>query len=358
MAKKKIFIGLSGGVDSAVAGLLLKRRFTGCQLVAVYGRFYREGSFKNIQKLDLRSAQRVANQLKIPFCQINLIKEFKERVVDNYLSEYQQGRTPNPCIVCNRELKFGLLKDKVFQLGADKFATGHYLKLENGSVYRAKDKSKDQSYFLSALKRSQLKDLLFPLADYSKTQVIELARQNQLPVYERDQSRGICFYPKDGHQQFMKKHARRSIEPGEILNSKGKVIGRHQGVACYTIGQRIGAEVDPVKAGFKGISPPPQYVVKIIAKNNQLIVGRDDDLYQNQFMVEKLNWLTRKPALKAKILVQVRYLQSPIKAKIKLLDQNQAKIKVDRAIRAIAPGQSAVFYQKNKLLGRGIIIDK
>lgn len=354
MSKERIFVALSGGVDSAVAAFLLKKRSV--DLIAVHALFYREPELKEKQRQDLKSAKGVADRLKIPFYKIDLTDQFKEIVIGSYLKGYQQGLTPNPCVICNRELKFGLLKDRIFSLGADKLATGHYLRLKNNQIYRAEDADKDQSYFLWALRKNQLQDLIFPLGSCLKKDVRKIARENNIQAYRRDESRGICFYPKSGHNQFIQKYAGRLNRPGEVLNRRSVVIGRHQGAAFYTVGQRIGFEIDTAKAGFKGISPPPLYVLRVIPEKNQLIVGADDDLYQDRFKVSQLNWISKKPAKKEQISVQVRYLHSPVEAKIKIeANNNRGLIETKEEIRAIVPGQSAVFYRDNLLLGGGII---
>jgi len=350
----KVYIALSGGVDSSVAAALLKKE--GCQPIGVFCHFWQPNYSRESQDM----ARRVAGILGIPFYTFDLSKEFKKKVVNYYLREYWSGRTPNPCVKCNKEIKFGLLREKIKILGGTKLATGHYVIKKGSRLYRGRDRGKDQSYFLWDLDRDQIKDLIFPIGGYLKREVVEMAKEMKLPNIERAESQGICFFPKGQHAQFIKAHLRAGQNrPGNIVDRQGRAVGRHQGIGYYTIGQRYGFKVDPAKMGFKGEDPPPFYIIAIRPQKDQLVVGLDQDLYQDSFQVKNLNWIGRKPVKQGvksfRALTQIRYLQPPVQAEIEIKGK-QAKVKTKRRIRSIAPGQSAVFYKGERLLGGGVIV--
>ncbi len=353
--REKIFVALSGGIDSAVAAALLKKR--DYQLIGIFCYFW---PAKRIAKEYYEIAQQIAGILDIPCYSFDLSNEFKKIVVDYYLKEYQAGQTPNPCVVCNREIKFGLLREKIKKLGGTKLATGHYVIKRDSQLYRGKDQIKDQSYFLWNLRREQIKDLLFPNGRYLKKEIVKMAREIDLPVVGREESQGICFFPRGQHAQFIKKHLKKELlRPGKVVDRQGNLVGQHQGIAYYTIGQRYGFEIDPSKMGCRGEDRPPFYVIAIESKKNQLRVGLDEDLYRNSFRVRDLNWIRGKPVEQGeksfKALVQIRHLQPAVEAKIEL-DSRGAEVETKKEIRSIAPGQSAVFYQGDRLLGGGIIV--
>jgi tRNA-specific 2-thiouridylase len=350
----KVFVGLSGGVDSSVAAFLLQRE--GLDLVGFHCFFYNHPELRSKRERDLRSAKRVANNLGIQFYTFDLTKQFRQLVIDNYINEYKQGRTPNPCVVCNRELKFGLIKDKILALGGGKLATGHYVRLNNKKIYRGVDKKKDQSYFLWNLKKSQLNNLYFPLGKYHKGEVKVIAKKANLKTYQRDESRGACFYPRGGHSEFMADHGKGLDKPGQVVNKAGKVIGRHRGAIFYTIGQRYGFEVETIKAGYKGEDPPPLYVIEVRPEDNKIVVGEDDLLYRSRFRVTGINRLTDRIPLRGnqEVDLQIRHLMKPVRAKLNIKGDS-AMVKTAEKIRSITPGQSAVFYQADLLLGGGII---
>jgi len=350
----KIIVAMSGGVDSSVAAALLKKQ--GCDVAGVFMRLYDSPRFREGEK----RAKKVAGILKIPIRVLDLRKEFKKVVIDHFLEEYKRGRTPNPCVVCNKEIKFGLLLKKALEMGADYLATGHYArkreiknhpaesgtKIKNYELLRGRDKNKDQSYFLWRLNQNQLKHILFPVGDYTKTQVRKLAKKFKLPVFEAPESQEICFI-SDSIGNFLAQHIK--PKPGRIVDSSGKIIGQHRGLAFYTIGQRKGI----------GISGGPHYVLKKDLRRNVLIVIKSKkDLNKKELTAEKVNWvLGRVPKLPLKIKAKIRYRSTPAPAVIK---KCKPKAKVcsltfDRLQRAITPGQSVVFYQGNQILGGGII---
>jgi len=353
---------MSGGVDSSVAAALLKG--AGFDVIGVFMKFWSEpkrGGLKDFNRCCSveaeRRARKVAKILKVPFYVFNFEKEFKKRVVDYFLKEYKAGRTPNPCVVCNKEIKFGLLLEKALKLGADFMATGHYARLQRGTqnykLLKGKDKQKDQSYFLWQLNQKQLKHILFPVGNYTKNQVRQLAKKFKLPVFEAPESQEICFIRTDVND-FLKKHLK--PRPGPIICSTSKVeqkfeqkiMGRHQGLWFYTIGQRKGI----------GLAGGPYYVLNKDTKNNALIVAKNEkDLYEKDLVVRNINWLSGKvPKLTLKIKAKIRYRHKPASATItKILNSKFYILKFNHPQRAITPGQSAVFYRGQELLGGGVI---
>ncbi len=348
---RKVFVAMSGGVDSSVAAYLLKNQ--GYDVVGVFLKFWADmksisGANENrcCSSEARRDAMRVCAKLNIPFLTWDFQKEFKKAVVDDFISGYKKGITPNPCVVCNKEIKFGLFLKKALKLGVDRVATGHYVKLKNFSLYQAKDKNKDQSYFLWTLTKKQLKYCLFPIGDYTKQEVRALAKKYRLSVALKKESQEVCFVKDTDLYGFLR--TRIHTDKGVIIELKtGKKIGGHNGVQFYTIGQRV-----PI--GGTG----PYYVAAKNLKKNQLIVVKKDDknsLYK-EIALKNVNWISGKPLKSAKVLVRTRYRQPLVSAKI-MLHASRFKLHFDQPVRFVAPGQSAVFYdRKSELLGGGVII--
>jgi len=338
----KIIVAMSGGVDSSVAAAILKR-----ENFDVKGIFMKLADLPKFKKSE-KMAKKIAKVLRIPFLTLGLRKEFKKRVIDCFLKEYKRGITPNPCVVCNKEIKFGLLLEKTLALDADYIATGHYVRLKKENLryklLKSKDKEKDQSYFLWQLNQSQLKHILFPVGDLTKKEVRKLAKKFKLPVFDASESMEACFVPKTIND-FLEKHLQK--KPGNIINTEGKIIGRHQGLFFYTIGQR------------KGIRLPggPYYVLDKDFKKNILIITKNEkDLYKNELTAKNINWISgEKPKLPLKIKAKIRYRQEPALATLKIRDKKNIKVMFDKSQRAITSGQSVVFYQGQKILGGGII---
>ncbi len=340
---------MSGGLDSSVAAALLKR--AGFDLKGVFMKLYPSpGGFE-------KRARKVAGILNIPFYVLNFEKEFKKRVVDYFLREYKRGRTPNPCVVCNKQIKFGLLLEKALGLKRDFVATGHYARLRREfskyKLLRGKDKTKDQSYFLWQLNQKQLKHILFPIGDYTKKQARTLAKKFKLPVLDVPESQEICFI-RTTVNDFLSRYLK--PKPGKIIDSQGEIIGEHQGLFFYTIGQR------------KGIELPggPFYVVKKDFKRNALMVtpfSNDKVLFSKSLMAENVNWFSGKqPKLPLRVKAQIRYGHGAVAATItkKLKGgrhppSTQIELVFGRPQRAVTPGQSIVFYQDQEVLGGGII---
>lgn len=357
--RPRVVVAMSGGVDSSVAAALLQR--AGYEVIGVFMKFWKEtpkrGRTKNLCNYENKccsaeaqaDARRVAAKLKIPLYTVNAEKEFKKRVVDYFIREYAAGRTPNPCVECNHYIKFGLLVDKTRAFGTDFLATGHYAKISKNSKRKtqklliAKDKNKDQSYFLYTLTQAKLKKIIFPIGNYRKPEVRQLAKKFGLPIFEKRDSQEICFIATDLYG-FLK--ARIKAGAGPIITVNGKKIGEHRGLAYYTIGQRKGLSI-----GGTG----PYYVVKKDFKKNTLIVanplakGQGKDLLQKEMIVKNVNWISAKPD-NGKCQVKIRSLAKMAEATIK-----GNKIVFNKPQRAIASGQSAVFYSKDELLGGGII---
>ncbi|PJE57741.1 MAG: tRNA 2-thiouridine(34) synthase MnmA [Candidatus Portnoybacteria bacterium CG10_big_fil_rev_8_21_14_0_10_38_18] len=356
--RKKVICAMSGGVDSSVAAAILKKN--GYDVIGVFMKFWKE-SGKGRENLCCSAkaridAKRVAIKLNIPFYVLDVQKEFKKRVVDYFINAYKKGNTPNPCVECNRWIKFRFLFEKMLELKADYVTTGHYArigreirnsKFEIRKLLVARDKAKDQTYFLWTLNQKQLERILFPIGDYKKEQVRRLAKKFGLLVYEKKDSQEICFIPDADIRRFLK--SRIHAEKGSIITTDGKKVGEHEGLIFYTIGQRKG-----IKIGGIG----PFYVVKKDFKHNTLIVAQgdfDEALYKREFTVSKTNWIDKPRKFPIRCNVKIRYLHKSAPATIFKIQNPKFKIVFDKPQRAITPGQSAVFYKGNELLGGGII---
>ncbi len=336
---QKVICAMSGGVDSSVAAALLKG--AGADVTGVFLKLADVPRFQKGEKI----ARKVAKNLKIPLLVLDLRKEFQKRIIIEFLKEYKAGRTPNPCVICNREIKFEFLLKKTKKLNADYMATGHYARLQREKLYKGKDKEKDQSYFLWQLGQKQLRHILFPVGNYTKKEVRELAKKLKLPIFEIPESQEICFI-QTTINNFLKKHLK--SKPGQIINTKGKALGQHQGLWFYTIGQRKGIK----------LSGGPYYVLDKNLKKNLLIVTKNEkDLYKKEFLVKNINWISgREPKLPLKVQAKIRYRHQGASATItKILHSTSYILKFARPQRAITPGQSAVFYKGEELLGGGII---
>jgi len=358
--KLKIAVAMSGGVDSSVAAALLKRQ--GHRVVGIFLHFWHEaappdkggvGGVENkcCSLKALTDARRVANKIGLPLYVLNFSKIFKKQVVADFLDEYQKGRTPNPCVRCNKLVKLGYLIKQARRLGFAYVASGHYARNIAGRLFKAKDKTKDQSYFLYTLNQAELKHLLFPLGDYTKRQVRQLAKKFKLPVAEKPESQEICFIPEKSHNEFLRRHLK--LKPGLILSlprrGPGEVLGQHAGLPLYTIGQRKGIEI-----GGTG----PYYAAKMDYKKNILYVvndGNDKRLYGEKLIIKDVNWLSgAAPKLPLNCQAVIRYGHKPVKCQVVKSGGNYL-VKFTELERAITPGQSVVFYQGEKVLGGGII---
>ena len=338
---------MSGGVDSSISVALLKDQ--GFEVTGVFMRLVKSKKFNKAEK----EARIIAKYLNIPFLVFDFHKEFQKKIIDYFLKEYQRGITPNPCIKCNQEIKFGLFFNKALKLKSDYFATGHYARKQEtrnkkqGTGYRllkGKDKSKDQSYFLWTLNQKQLKRILFPVGNYTKKEVRKMAKRLGILKLVRKESEDICFI-ENNFGQFIKKHL--SLKTGPILDIDGKIIGQHSGLSLYTIGQRKNIRIP---------GPKPYYVLKLDFKRNALVVSQNEkDLYNKELTLKKVNWISgKKPKFPTTVSVKIRYRHKGSKA---IVDKSGRSIKVKflKAQRAITPGQSVVFYKENEVLGGGVI---
>jgi tRNA-specific 2-thiouridylase len=360
---KKVLVAMSGGVDSSVSAALLKRK--GYELVGVYMNFWSDPTVFEDQDLvkfpqnkccsieSLNNARKIANELDIPFYVLNVKDRFKKQIVDYFIDTYRMCRTPNPCVECNRNIKFGFLLERMKQLNCDYVATGHFAQIKKKgsifSLYMGKDKIKDQSYFLYTLNQEKLKHILFPVGSFTKEKVKKLARKYGFKkTAEKKESQGVCFFPDKKYEDFLKRHFDDSIlKTGPILTTKGEKIGKHKGLQLFTVGQRKGIEI--------GGEEKPWYVVSLDYKQNALIVGKNHELFQKKFTVGNLTFTEND--LKNgeyKISARIRYRFPPQKA-VLTKTNNSAVIVFEEPQRAITPGQSVVFYSRNRVLGGGII---
>jgi tRNA-specific 2-thiouridylase len=345
----RIAVAVSGGVDSAVAALLIKQR--GLEAIGItmsFGLFRPNGSVQEMTGLHgVEDAARICERLGIEHHLIDVSAEMEKEVIEPFIAEYLRGRTPNPCIACNRRLKFGLLFEKALSLGLDGFATGHYADvIANGDSYylqRPQDLRKDQTYFLYSLPKDILPKLIFPLAGYTKEEVRQMALKAGIAVSEAKESQDVCFMPKGGCREFLASRGI-DIKRGEIVDMQGKVVGEHKGIACYTIGQRGGLGIG---------APKPLYVIKIDAQDNRLIVGQKDDLKAKSLIADQVNWLVDDPPLEA--WAKIRYGHRAEKCSMEQSNDGNMTVRFKKPQEAISCGQSVVFYDHATVLGGGII---
>lgn len=327
---KTVVVALSGGVDSSVAAKLLKEQ--GFSVIGVFMRFWSEKTFSGEEK-----ASEVAKTLNIPFYALDVQNEFKEKIVSSFFSSLKQGVTPNPCVICNREIKFKVLLEKLSYYKADYLATGHYVRLKEGRIFIAKDKNKDQTYFLWRIKKEWLDRLMFPLGNYEKTETKKIAKKFKLPTAKEKESQEICFI-SDSTSTFLKRNL--PAFPGKIINTSGEVIGEHEGLFNYTIGQRKGI-------GFPG---GPYYVLsKDVEKNNLIVTKNEEELLKKELFYTEENFF-QKISFPFKAEVKIRYRSEPVDAVVE-----KGKVVFSSKQRAITPGQSVVFYRNEELLGGAII---
>lgn len=340
---KNIFVGLSGGVDSSVAAALLKDR--GAHVTGVYMKNWTQDlpGMACPWKEDYQDAKRVAVHLGIELLVFDFQTEYHHKVVDYMIDEYKAGRTPNPDVMCNQEVKFKLFLDAALEKGADMIATGHYAATRTGQLFMAADKAKDQTYFLHRVSGEALNRTIFPIGEItSKEKVREFARKFHLPTAERKDSQGICFVGKVGIKDFLSQYVK--AEPGPIIGQDGQEIGEHDGAIFYTIGQRHGLDVG---GGL------PYYVTRKDMKTNTVYVTTDlsdKGLWSKQILLENPHWINNSPKSSASLKVRLRYRGPLIDCK---LAGNTLTLQDEQ--RAIAPGQSAVFYDGEQCLGGGII---
>jgi tRNA-specific 2-thiouridylase len=350
----KVVVAMSGGVDSSVAAALLKEQ--GYDVVGMMLRLWSEPGKEDTNRCctpdSMAQARRVAAKLNIPFYVVDAKDVFRETVVEYFLEGYARGETPNPCLICNRKIRWTFLLDHALALGADHMATGHYVRLRSAGrdrieLLRAVDRSKDQSYVLHVLDQGKLKHALFPVGDYTKPEIRQIAERHGLPTASRKDSQDLCFLAGEDYRNFLKRNAPEMLDDGDIVTYAGKVIGRHNGLANYTIGQRKGLGV---------ASLVPLYVIAKDAARNSLVVGAQAELGSHELTARGVNWLSGElPKEPIRAGVKIRYTAREAEAWVQPDGEDQAHVTFDAPQRDITAGQAAVFYQGDVMLGGGII---
>lgn len=351
-----VVVAMSGGVDSSVAAVLLKQQ--GYQVTGMMLRLWSEPGKEDSNRCctpdSMAQARRVAARLDIPFYVVDAKEIFRQTVVQSFLDGYAQAQTPNPCLVCNRHIRWEILLNHALAHGADFMATGHYVRLkaaEDGTrqLLRALDPAKDQSYVLSVLSQAQLQKALFPVGDYPKTEIRRIAEEHGLSVAKRPDSQDLCFLAGEDYRNFLQRNAPEILIPGEIVNRQGQALGQHNGLANYTIGQRKGLGL---------ASAVPLYVLGKSAGDNRLIVGEQDELGSRELLATNVNWQGgQAPSVPFRAEVKTRYTARPALGLVTPVNNgNQAQVLFDDSQRDITPGQAAVFYDGDQVLGGGIIL--
>ena len=352
--KKTAVVGMSGGVDSSVAAYLLKQQ--GYNVIGLYMLNWEETDARGAcsADADFADVQRVCALLDIPYYSVNFAKQYTERVFSYFLAEYKAGRTPNPDVLCNREIKFGPFRDYALSMGADFVATGHYCGIEHTAdgrhlLLKAADAGKDQTYFLNQVRESQLENVLFPLAEIPKPEVRKIAAQNGLATAGKKDSTGICFIGERNFRKFLQGYL--PAQPGKIVTADGETVGEHIGLMYYTIGQRRGLDL----GGRRG-EDGRWFVVKKDLQNNILYVSHGDEspLYSKACEVGGLNWIAHMPAANFKCTAKFRYRQGEQSVSVNLKGDT-ARVEFDDRQRAVTEGQYAVFYLGRQCIGGGVI---
>lgn len=344
---------MSGGVDSSVTAALLKDQgydVTGVT-IKLWPKCYSDDDNSSLSTV--KDAAQVAQMLDIPYQVLDMQEEFQEKVIDGFSREYMSGRTPNPCIECNRGIKFGRLLEHAQQLEMDFMATGHYANIVRGDgmfrLFRGRDINKDQSYALYFLTQKVMAKIIFPLGSFCKKEIRQLARKYRLGIANKPDSQEICFIPGNNYKKFLTTFAGAKNIPGDIVDTRGEILGTHTGIFNYTIGQRKGLGLTRLE---------PMYVVDINPETNTVMVGSNLDVYCREFTVTELNWISGNPPAKEfSAEVMIRYNTQARPAQI-TVGQKQVVIRFDQPQRAITPGQSAVIYVRDEVLGGGIILSR
>lgn len=353
--KARVCIGMSGGVDSSVAAYLLKQE--GYDVIGLTFRNWPQDCISRAEDKccgpqAVTDARMVAHTVGVPHYVVDEIENFQKHVIDYFVAEYKAGRTPNPCVICNEKVKFGSLLDKAAQLGADFIATGHYARIiatpHGRELRKGLDESKDQSYFLFSLRQDQLARSLMPLGGLSKDETRAIASKLGLKTHDKVESQEICFVPDKDYGRYLRDGAKLPDHKGEIVTRDGVVLGHHDGIQYFTIGQREGLRLGGQKV--------PLYVVALEAETNRVIVGSADDLMRDTFDVAKTNWLTGdEPSGPVEVTVKIRYNHKGCAATVESLGNGRARVRTHQPQRAITPGQGAVFYRDDLVMGGGWI---
>jgi len=334
-------VALSGGVDSSVSALLLRE--SGYRIIGIYMRLW--DSEHSLQQQN--QAEHICHILNISSHIADLLREYEHHVVNYFWQEYQQGRTPNPCIACNQYIKFGFLLQKALSLGADYLATGHYARIEHSEdsylLLKAEDNSKDQSYFLYTLSQEKLRHILFPIGSYTRAMVNQIAKHEGLPPLSRP-SQDICFISHKNYHSFLSQYF--SVTPGDITDTRGRILGHHRGIAFYTIGQRHGLGLSCGK---------PLYVIRIEPEHNRVVLGSENELYSQRVIARDLKWIGGEaPPEPIAVTAKIRYKSKEAAATLSP-EEGYAGIWFTQPQRAVTPGQAIVFYKGNEVLGGGTI---
>ena len=355
---------MSGGVDSSLTAALIKEQ--GHEVIGINMRLHGGGSDEEEQNyslsksccsiVEMEDARKVCQQLGVPFYAMNFESEFKQSVIDYFVEEYERGRTPNPCLACNAYMKFKFLLNKALALGADYLATGHYCQnvwdetTGQHRLLRAVDGSKDQSYVLYMLNQKQLGRVMFPLGPYTKAQTRQMAAERGLATANKPESQDICFVAGGDYRDFLTKNAGEGIAvPGPIVDKAGTLLGQHNGLPFYTVGQR---------KGIGAVASRPTYVLKLLPESNTLVVGEDADLRSCEIEAERVNWVNGQwPTAPVRANIKIRYKSVEMPGLVEPLDPTTrtARITLDRPQRAVTPGQAVVFYDGEEVLGGGLI---
>jgi tRNA-uridine 2-sulfurtransferase len=356
-AKTRVVVGMSGGVDSsATAALLLEQ---GYDVVGITLKLWPQDCVSRAEDKccgpqAVTDARAVCHKLGIPYYLIDEAEQFQTKVIRYFADEYKAGRTPNPCVMCNQNLKFGRLIDRADQLGAQYIATGHFARLEkseDGSrtlLKRGRDLRKDQSYFLFSLRQDQLARAMFPLGEKTKSDTRQVARHCNLKTADKEESMEICFVPDNDYGKFLRQANLVQKHRGDIVNVHGQVLGQHDGIEFYTIGQRKGLGIS---------SPSPLYVVELDSETNRVVVGDESALERDEFTVDRCNWIPfDEPPETLEVTTKIRYNHPGTSATVTPLQSGRAKVKLQTPQRAITPGQAAVFYQDDLVVGGGWIL--
>ncbi len=356
--QKRVVVAMSGGVDSSVSAALLVEK--GYEVIGMMMRLWSEPGRGPDAPLNrcctpdqMADARRVADRLDIPFYVVDVQDHFRRTIVQFFIDEHGRGRTPNPCIECNRQIRFGYLLNRAQALGADYLATGHYARVratdDGYQLLKAVDETKDQSYVLHVLDQDALSRALFPVGDYTKEEVRKIAARMDLPVASKKESMDLCFLGDGDHRRFLEEYAPESAQPGPILTQEGEKLGEHEGLPFYTIGQRKGLGISVGR---------PLYILYKDVTRNALVVGSRDELGRTELLVRDVNWLSgRPPASPIDADVKIRYKARPAAASVTPLDDERSRVQFDDYVYGATAGQGAIFYDGDVCLGGGLIAD-